>query len=499
MDKRGSGILLHLTSLPSAYGVGDLGPEAYRFVDFLARTRQCCWQVLPLNPTDSLGGDSPYSCTSAFAGNTLLISPDLLLEEGLLSIGDLRQAPSFPEGRCVFPRAARFKRRLLQQAFEAFGRAGRGRAPFEEFCVQHASWMEDFSLFAVIRSQFGPKAWNQWPRELKNRSPESLEDFRKSFRSDIEREKFWQYLFYKQWASLKKRCRDKGVTLFGDLPFYLRLDSADVWANPELFKLDREKRPAVVSGVPPDSFCRKGQRWGNPVYRWSAHRRNGYRWWMERIAHSLELFDTLRIDHFRGLVAHWEIPSGEKTAVRGKWVKARANEFLGTLKKNFPHLPFVAEDLGFITDDVRKAMDRCGIPGMKVLLLAFGEDEAGDSFLPHAHGKDFLVYTGTHDNNTTRGWFEEEASPEDRRRFFSYLGRAVPAKEVHWEMVRLAMMSVARLAILPLQDVLGLGAEARMNRPSTARGNWRWRVCARQISPRAADRLLEATHTYGRG
>jgi 4-alpha-glucanotransferase len=322
---------------------------------------------------------------------------------------------------------------------------------------------------------------------------------KKECHDQLEKEKFCQYLFFKQWHSLKTYCQEKGVRLFGDLPIYVSFDSADVWANPGLFKLDKEKHPTFVSGVPPDYFSETGQLWGNPVYRWNVLRKNGFRWWIERMAHHLKLFDALRIDHFRGLVAYWEIPAGEKTAINGKWVKVPVNDFLSTLKRHFPFLPIVAEDLGVITPDVRQVMDRFALPGMKVLVFAFGEDHPMHPYLPHTYEKNFLVYTGTHDNNTVCGWFEREASPDDKGRLFRYLGREVSVEEVPWALIRLAMMSVANMVILPMQDILGLGEEARMNRPSVPHGNWEWRLLPEQMTPSISQRLLEMTEIYGRG
>jgi 4-alpha-glucanotransferase len=499
MDKRGSGILLHITSLPSSYGVGDLGPEAYRFADFLAQAKQSYWQVLPLNPTYPIYGNSPYSSISAFAGNTLLVSPDLLLEEGLLSREDLDPIPPFPDAPCDFPQAIRYKDKLLERAYQHFNQHGKGRESFETFCSENSSWIDDFTLFVVLKRRFDGKVWNQWPRELRDRDLPSLSAIKKECHAELEREKFWQHLFFKQWHSLKDYCQEKGVHLFGDLAIYVSLDSADVWSNPGLFKLDTEKRPAFVSGVPPDYFSETGQLWGNPVYRWDVLKESNYQWWRERIVHNLKLFDALRIDHFRGLVAYWEVPAGEKTAINGKWTRVPVKDFLNTLNRNFPHLPIVAEDLGLITPDVREVMDHFELPGMKVLMFAFGEDNPMNPYLPHTYKEDFVVYTGTHDNNTVRGWFEGEISPEDRKRLFRYLGREVSVEEIHWALIRLAMMSVARLVILPMQDVLGLGGEARMNRPSVAQGNWEWRLLPGQITPGVSESLREITETYGRG
>ena len=498
MDKRASGILLHITSLPSPYGIGDLGPEAYRFADFLAQTKQSYWQVLPLNPTNPAYGNSPYSSISAFAGNTLLISPDLLVEEGLLSREDLDPIPPFPEARCNFSEVILYKGKLLERAYQRFNQNGKGRESFEIFCSESSSWLEDFALFVVLKKHFDGKVWNQWPSELRDRNPKSLAEVKKGSHDQIEKEEFWQYLFFKQWHALRTSCRQKGVHLFGDLAIYVSLDSADVWANPGLFKLDRERRPTFVSGVPPDYFSETGQLWGNPVYRWNVLKKSNYRWWRERIAHNLDLFDVLKIDHFRGLVAYWEIPAGEKTAINGRWVKVPVKDFLDTLNQHFPRLPIVAEDLGLITPDVREVMDHSALPGMKVLLFAFGEDHPMHPYLPHTYENNFLVYTGTHDNNTVRGWFEGEASSEDKQRLFRYLGREVPVEEIHWALIRLAMMSVARSVILPMQDVLGLGGEARMNRPSIAHGNWEWRLLPGQLTDSVSERLLDVTKTFGR-
>ena len=497
--KRGSGVLLHITSLPSPYGVGDLGPAAYAFADFLVRTRQHIWQVLPLTLTDPLYGNSPYSSISAFAGNKILISPDLLLEEGLLTKEDLEPVPAFPAGRCDFPLVIPYKTRLLEVAYQNFRNNMKKIKSFEAFCLKNGAWLDDFSLFAVMKEHMAGESWAQWPEALRDRTHEGLEAIRKEYDEQIDKEKFCQYIFSAQWRRLKSYCREKGVSLFGDLAIYVNFDSADVWANPGLFKLDEEKRPVFVSGVPPDYFCSTGQLWGNPVYRWAVLKKSGYQWWLERVAHHLDLFDILRIDHFRGLVACWEVPSGEETALNGKWVKAPARDFFKCLRKNFQSLPIVAEDLGLITPDVREVMRLFGLPGMKVLLFAFGEDDPQHPYLPHNYERNFLVYTGTHDNNTVRGWFEGDASGDDKKRFFRYCGREVPVGEVHWEFIRLAMVSIADQVIIPMQDILGLGGESRMNQPSICRGNWEWRLRPGQITQSIAEKLLEMTVTYGRG
>ena len=496
---RGSGVFLHITSLPSPYGIGDLGPGAYAFADFLVQTRQCMWQVLPLNLTDPLYGNSPYSSVSAFAGNKILISPDLLIEDGLLARNDLDPIPAFPEDRCDFSSVIPYKNRLLELAYHNFRKNAKHRESFEAYCFQNGYWLDDFSLYIAIKKHTAGESWAHWPEDLRDRIPRSLESIRKDYYEQIEKEKFWQYIFSEQWHRLKSFCGEKGIRLFGDLAIHVNFDSSDVWANPGLFKLDEEKKPVFVSGVPPDYFCSTGQLWGNPVYRWDVLKKSGYKWWTERVAYHLDLFDILRIDHFRGLVASWETPAGECTALNGKWVKAPARDFLKCLRKNFHSLPIVAEDLGLITPDVREVMRLFGLPGMKVLLFAFGEDDPQHPYLPHNYERNFLVYTGTHDNNTVRGWFERDASGDDKKRVFRYCGRQVPVEEIHWEFIRLAMVSIANQVIIPVQDILGLGGESRMNRPSVCRGNWEWRLRADQITQPIAQRLLEMTVTYGRG
>jgi 4-alpha-glucanotransferase len=491
--QRGSGILLHITSLPSAYGVGDMGPEAYVFADFLARTGQRVWQVLPLNPTDPFHGNSPYSSISAFAGNTLLISPDILIEDGLLSRADLEPMPRFPDERCDFPTAISYKKRLFELACNNFERHGKRRDVFEQFCREQAFWLDDFSLFAIIKKSRARQPWIQWPEELRDRSVPALEAMRQQHHEELEKVKLRQYLFFDQWHRLRASCAEKGVQLFGDLAIYVNLDSSDVWAHPNIFKLDSERQPIAVSGVPPDYFSATGQLWGNPVYRWDVIRENRFSWWIDRIGHCLGLFDILRIDHFRGLVAYWEVPASETTAINGKWVEVPVDDLFNALRNHFRRLPLVAEDLGTITPDVKEVMRRFHLTGMKVLLFAFNEDNPGHPYLPHNYEKNCLAYTGTHDNNTVCGWFECEALPDDRARFFEYVGQEVPAGEVPWEFIRLVMTSAADQVIIPLQDILGLGKDARMNRPSISHGNWEWRMLPGQLTQQITERLLEMT------
>jgi 4-alpha-glucanotransferase len=492
MFKRGSGILLHLSSLPSAYGVGDLGPSAHEFVDFLSVSKQKYWQLLPLNPTDPISAHSPYHSFSAFAFNLLLISPDLMVEEGWLDRRDMEPIPEFSLERVNFHLVAQFKKKIFDLAYERF-KEKTDQKNFEKFCEENVFWLEDHALFAALKSRFGGKAWNKWPMDARERRPDTLKTLKVDLHKEMEKAKFLQYLFFKQWIKLKEHCSRKGIFIFGDIPIYVVHDSVDVWTHPELFKLDANKRPLVVAGVPPDYFSRTGQLWGNPIYRWDVLKETGYEWWIKRAEHNLKMFDLVRIDHFRGFVGYWEVLAAEKTAIKGKWVKAPAMDFFTALTQKIPTLPIVAEDLGTITPDVKEVMERFGFPGMKVLMFAFGEENSDHPYLPHTYQKNCLVYTGTHDNNTVKGWFEREAKPEDKRRLFEYLGRQVTEKEVSWEFIRLGAMSVADVLIVPLQDVLSLGQEARMNRPGTKKGNWLWRIVPGQLTPSLSKNLAEIT------
>lgn len=498
MNKRGAGILLHITSLPSPYGIGDLGPEAYKFADFLADAGQGYWQVLPVNPTGPFYGNSPYSSVSTFAGNTLLISPELLIEDGFVRATELNPKPQFPEEKCDYDAVIPFKEKMLDIAYEEFLVSCRQQDNFIHFCAANALWLDNYSLFIALKKHFGDKAWNEWPWELRDRITEKIEWAMREYARDVESEKFRQYLFFKQWHALKDYCNERGIQIMGDIPIYVSYDSADVWANASIFKLDQEKRPVSVAGVPPDYFSATGQLWGNPVYDWGALKETGYAWWTKRIAHVLKLYDLIRIDHFRGLVSYWEVPFHERNAVNGRWVEVPVYDFFNHLFKRFFSLPIIAEDLGLVTPDVREAMKAFGFPGMKVLLFAFGDDNPMHIYLPHAYEKNYVVYTGTHDNNTVRGWFEGEANPDERERVFRYLGRKVSAAEAHWELIRLAMASIADMAIVPMQDILGFGQEAQMNRPSVAKGNWEWRLLTGRLSEPLAGRLRSLTRTYGR-
>jgi 4-alpha-glucanotransferase len=499
MQVRRSGILLHITSLPSLYGVGDMGEEARRFADFLHEARQTAWQVLPLVPFSTGCGNSPYCGVSAFAGNPLLISPGLLAEEGLLSRSEIGSPPGFPESTVDYDAVRGYKFGLLRTAGLRCPSRGPGRIDFEWFCRDHVDWLDDYALFAALKNELGGLQWSEWPEDIRDRTEVALGTWKERLESEILIEKFSQYLFFKQWSSLKRYCNDRGIQLIGDMPIYVNYDSADVWANPWMFRLDEDKRPTHVSGVPPDYFSATGQLWGNPLYRWDRLSELRYSWWIKRLEHSLKLFDMIRLDHFRGLVAYWEVPASETTAMNGKWTEAPAKDFFDTLLRRFTCLPIIAEDLGTITPDVREIMSSYNFPGMKVLLFAFGDDSSAHPYVPHNHIRDCIVYTGTHDNNTAKGWFLKEARPEDKARLFKYVGRTVDEHEIHWEMVRMAMRSVSNMAVIPMQDILGLGEEARMNLPAVEKGNWEWRLLSGQPTRELAQKLAEITHVYGRG
>jgi len=496
--KRASGVLLHITSLPSPFGVGDFGPGAYRFADFLAAARQTYWQILPLTATSLVYGNSPYDSYSAFAGNPLLVSPEAIVDDGLLRPQDFEERPAVPGERVEYKTALPYKMRLLEKAFERYQARGSNDIIFEKFCHEQADWLEDYSLFVALKANFEGAPWSDWPASLRDRDKTALAQWKKRCREEMKKEQFFQYLFFKQWTALKHYGNQKNLRFIGDVPIYVSGDSVDVWANPQLFKLDREKRPSVVAGVPPDYFSKTGQLWGNPVYRWEVLKETRYAWWLKRLRHNLACFDGIRLDHFRGFVAYWEVPAGEKTAQNGQWVKAASDDFFATLVLQFPEIPIFAEDLGLITPDVRAVMKRFGFAGMKLLLFAFGSDPANNPYAFHNHEKNSVVYTGTHDNNTVKGWFQNEASAEERERLAHYVGHKVSADAVHWEMARLALMSVAETAIVPMQDLLGLGEEARMNRPATNEGNWAWRLAPGQITPALAEKLAETTSLYGR-
>ncbi len=372
------------------------------------------------------------------------------------------------------------------------------RPEYDQFISGNAFWLDDYARFLALKTKFKGAVWSDWPAAYRDRDPGAVRIVDEDFRELIESIRFQQYVFHSQWAALRRLCNGFGIKIIGDIPIYVNYDSPDVWTNPERFRLDNNKKPIAVAGVPPDYFSETGQLWGNPVYNWDNMREHGFSWWIDRLAHNLFLFDLVRIDHFRGLAAFWEVPAGEKTAKNGKWTPAPAVEFLDALRSRFPGLPVIAEDLGLITPDVHEIMDRYGFPGMKVLLFAFGDDPRKNPYAPHNHVANSVAYTGTHDNNTVRGWFENDASKEEKERLFEYIGRTLPVETVAWEFICMAMRSIANTAIIPIQDVLNLGAESRMNRPSTATGNWEWRLSPEALTPDVARRLRDITEETGR-
>jgi 4-alpha-glucanotransferase len=497
--RRGSGILLHITSLPSPYGIGDLGPDAYRFADFLSETCQSYWQILPLTLTCPAYGNSPYSSFSALAGNILLISPERLVKDEFLSESDVRDVPDFPEDRVNYDSVIKYKEKLFNRVFAINKEKLSGHQDFQKFCSENSSWLDEYALFISIKTDQNGIEWGKWPAELRDRKKGAMKEMANRLSGNILKEKFLQYIFFKQWAGLKNYCDSKNILIIGDIPIYVNYDSSDVWANPEIFSLSDDKEPLYVAGVPPDYFSSTGQLWGHPVYNWNVLKKSRYAWWTRRIEHALRIFDMFRFDHFRGFVGYWQVHSSEKTAINGKWVEAPAEDFFNTVLKQFPGMSIIAEDLGIITADVKEVMNKFGFPGMKVLLFAFGADLPTNPYAPHNHIKNCIIYTGTHDNNTIAGWYRNELGPEDRNRVCEYIGRDITDRTIHWELIRLAMMSVADMVIVPMQDLLGLGEKARMNLPASPEGNWEWRIKREQLSQALMKKLTDITKIYGRG
>jgi 4-alpha-glucanotransferase len=481
---RAAGILLHPTSLPSRGGVGDFGPAAYRFVDFLSSARQGLWQVLPLGPVGY--GNSPYSSTSAFAGNPLLVSLERLAERGWIEPAKL-DGLSSRSGPVEYDQVFAQKMPLLFEAARNFLRSGSADAlvRFTDFQNQNSWWLDDFVLFDALRARQKLECWNQWPRDLASREPAALEKARKELADDIQIRSALQFAFYEQWRALRGYCAERSIRIVGDVAIFVNHDSADVWTHRELFRLDDKLEPEVVAGVPPDFFSKTGQRWGNPLYRWDVMKERGYEWWIQRLRWATQNSDYIRLDHFRGFDQFWEIPAGDATAVNGRWVDGPRDDLFVKLREALGGLPFFAEDLGYITPEVHALRERLQIPGMAVLQFGFG-DEGAHIYLPHrAVGK--IIYTGTHDNDTTAGWWHSGAAEHERRNAEAYLGRCDDG--IHWCLIRAAVCSPASISIIPMQDALGLGSDARMNTPSLHGGNWRWRVSEAQLAPEVAAKL----------
>ncbi len=503
--KRASGILLHPTSLPGRFGIGDLGPEAYRFIDYLVAGNQTLWQIMPLGPTGY--GDSPYSSFSAFAGNLNLISPERLIDDGLLAADELRDVPEFASQRVEYGKVIDYKQPLLRKAYDHFKRTQNHNLieQFNGFRHFAAAWLDDYTLFSALKDGHDGKAWNTWEPALARRDPQVFAAAREQRRDQIEAHEFYQYLFFKQWLELKAYANQRGVKIIGDMPIFVAHNSADVWANRELFKLNPDGSPQVVAGVPPDYFSKTGQLWGNPIYDWQRMQANGFAWWVERLRAMLRTVDIVRIDHFRGFAACWEVPADAETAENGEWVSAPGKELFAALRQELGDIAVIAEDLGTITPDVHALRDELGLPGMRVLQFAFG-GISDNTHLPHNYDKNTVVYTGTHDNDTVVGWFNCQAGEGstlnaeqiERERDYCRKYLHTDGAEINWDFIRAAMASVADICIIQLQDVLGLGSEARMNIPASEQGNWGWRYREGALTGESSTRLKEMAATYGR-
>jgi malto-oligosyltrehalose synthase/4-alpha-glucanotransferase len=496
--KRGGGTLMHITSLPSAFGIGDIGKEAYKFVDFLRGSGQKYWQLLPLNPITASQSYSPYSPLSSMAGNVLLISLEALVDQQLLTDEDLKPYLSAGNDTVDYTAVELQKLPLLNTAYQNFTKLGENSA-FNEFCERESFWLDDYALFSVLKDSNEQKPWNEWPADIRKRKPNALTRVINESTEALARVKWLQYIFFSQFAALKKYANQHRVKLIGDLPFYISYDSVDVWAHPQLFKLDEEGNNAGIAGVPPDYFNEEGQLWGMPVYRWDVMAKEGYAWWKQRLHKNMELYDLLRLDHFRAFASYWEVPAAEPNAINGKWLNGPGAEFFEVMRQELGRLPFIAEDLGDIDDDVYELRDQFEMPGMKVLQFAFGEDMSCSVHIPHEYpDENCVVYTGTHDNTTTRGWFRSESTKENRKNLELYLGKPVTKDNVHYQLIRLAFASIARLAIIPVQDILGLGKKARMNTPSSTTNNWAWRLRFGELKREHGKMIHELSSIYGR-
>jgi 4-alpha-glucanotransferase len=488
-QERLSGVLLHVTSLPSYGGIGDFGPAAYAFVDFLAAAKQRMWQVLPLSPTGY--GSSPYSALSAFAGNPLLISLEMLVHDGWIA-GDRIVGLPGHEGAADFDAASRLKLPLIEEAAGNFldhAQENR-RAKFQRFCEHNSSWLQDYAMFNVLRRQHEYASWHEWPAEYARRTGDALSKLMNDHGRELAVEQVVQFFFNEQWCGLRGYCAERKIRIMGDVAIFVNYDSADVWTHPEMFELDEDLRPVRVSGVPPDYFSVTGQRWGNPLYKWGLLKERGFDWWVARIRRSLTLYDVIRLDHFRGFEAFWSIPAEEETAINGQWVKAPGHDLFQRLKEVFGDLPFVAEDLGLITPEVDELREHFGMPGMRILQFGFS-DRGAHLYLPHRYVPNTVVYTGTHDNNTTLGWWRDDVSDVERANVQTYLQKIDHDEDIVWTMIRAAARSVANLCVFPMQDVLHLGSEGRMNTPSAGAGNWSWRYGLSAVHPDFATQLAE--------
>ncbi len=493
MKNRFSGILMHITSLPNSLGIGTLGKEAYEFTDFLASAGQKIWQVLPLGHTGY--GDSPYQCYSAFAGNPLLIDLTNLLTAGYLNNHDIETIPDFTIQEFDTAKVSSYKMPLLYKAAEGFLKNADSseKEAFDFFCGENL-WLDDYALFMVLKKKFDRTPWYLWDEALKFRNPEALSSYRQKLDKDLKMIKVIQFFFFRQWAFLKTYANEKGISIFGDIPLYVSHDSADVWAHHDLFQLDDSRKPTAVAGVPPDYFSADGQLWGNPLFNWAVHEESGFKWWLDRIKASFKLYDLLRIDHFRGLSTYWAVPFGEKTAAHGTWHEAPGKKMLEVVFGKLGDVPLIAEDLGILSPDVESLRDAFKLPGMKVLQFAF-DQWGGNNFMPHLYDENCVVYTGTHDNETTKGWFKK--MPQEQKEILKAYYN-IRSTYISWDMIRIAWMSVAKIAIAPMQDILNLGSTARMNTPGKPYGSWRWRMSSKQYGEKLKQELKSMTALYDR-
>jgi len=504
---RASGILLHPTSLPSCCGIGDFGPAAYNFVDFLQESAQKLWQVLPLNPTGF--ADSPFQCFSASAGNPLLISLEKLAEQGVLAKSDLKNVPNFPQDNVDFNAVSHYKLPLLKRASQNFlsSATPADRRRFEGFCQANADWLDDVALFIACKVAHEGAAWTNWEDGIAQRRPEAMSQWTSRLAGEIDAIKYRQFEFFQQWHDLRAYCGERGIRVIGDIPIYVAHDSVDVWRNRELFCLDEQGNSTKVAGVPPDYFSATGQLWGNPIYNWPEMKKTNYRWWVERFRSALRLYDVMRIDHFRGFEAYWQVPASETTAVNGQWVKGPGAELFATLQESLGELPVIAENLGVITPEVEAIRNQFGFPGMAILQFAFGIDAQAPTFRPHNYVRELVAYTGTHDNDTAVGWWsstgadDSTRTPEDVRKEHELAQKYLDftdTEPINWVLIHGVLSSIADTALIPLQDVLGCGREARMNLPGTSSGNWRWRFKPGALTPELSARLRELTLIYDR-
>lgn len=495
--KRKSGILLHPTSLPGKFGIGTFGKEAYAFVDFLIRSGQSLWQICPLGHTGY--GDSPYQCFSAFAGNPLLIDLEILTQKNLLTQKEITP-PLFPEDSVDYGEVIKWKFPILEKAFENFSKNANitDNAKFNNFIIKNNDWLDDYALFMSLKDEFNGKSWFTWDENIRMRKPEALKYYKEKLADKVRFYKFLQYEFSEQWLALKAYANRNFIQIIGDIPLYIAADSSDAWASPELFLLDdKTGYPLKVAGVPPDYFSATGQLWGNPIYRWDYMKADGFSWWVKRVEANLRLADILRLDHFRGLCAFWQVPYGEETAINGEWKEAPGNELFETLQNTFGNIPILAEDLGVITKDVTVLREKYNLPGMKILQFAFDSQESSSkNFLPHVYEKNYAVYTGTHDNDTVHGWYNA-AKDIDKMTADKYLG-ITDKKNLHFNFIKAAWASTANLAITPMQDLLGKSSDARMNLPGSASGNWQWRFNWKDLKPEHEQFLFEITSLYER-